>query len=469
MIKNMFSPIYRALLISFLCVISAYAEPLVQRNEHQLNQQHINQMILAGEKIALQTFSDDEKKALQIWAIDVYNKEKDIEGVVRAFAKYGRYLKLAKQYETRPDLQGLIWHHLYREMVFKWRFPRFQKNQQTLLDIIQRYNPVIKRRQSEKMLLARKDVLLAEKGDYFLSEPMWLSVRTMAEFLGKKPLSAKQQKGLLGWAKQDFKALPIQATLAYSRFLDEGIPQFFSPNSEYEQEKYRETKLREYYFLFLKDALARRSTADLMDVVENLNPNLVVDEKNKQLITQSELDTKLQTAAYFSEQFNLGLNITPEYKQSERQQLIANFMQRKPLSHSGSSSAYFLRSQSYWQQLPDEKKKALREQVKQQAQKKMPFWQALNPLFESLNVKIHAENQQTLLEQKLLMQQLRLNQKLHNSVMNTYKNSGKAISRSISDLSTTQSIQITGGKVLEKHKDYFVVEGKRGERYNISR
>ncbi|PID45855.1 MAG: hypothetical protein CSB47_07045 [Proteobacteria bacterium] len=90
-----------------------------------------------------------------------------------------------------------------------------------------------------------------------------------------------------------------------------------------------------------------------------------------------------------------------------------------------------------------------------------------------LDAQVKAEKQRYLREQQLLagalQQQLRLNQQLFNRSMQLYREHGNNITQSAKDLSTINSLAITGGRVLETHPGYFVVESENGTRYTISR
>lgn len=118
------------------------ADTLAERNGYVLTQTDINNMLSAGEHIAGQVFTPQEQQQLQVWAVTLFQRDKDIKGVVSAFNKYAHYLDQAGQL-TDPVRQRMNWHQLYREMIFQWRFPRYYEQQQTLLDIIRAYNPPV--------------------------------------------------------------------------------------------------------------------------------------------------------------------------------------------------------------------------------------------------------------------------------------------------------------------------------------
>lgn len=362
------------------------ADTLVEREAYVLTQLDVHNMLAAGEHIAVQAFTPEEKQQLQAWAVELFRHTKNIKGVVNAFDKYASYLKQANSFSD-PDMQRMVWHHLYREMVFRWQFPRYRKQQQTLLDVIQKYNPVKIRLDEEKMLLAAKDPVLAEQGGYFISQPMVTALQTVAEFLARQPVSVKHRKGLAEWAVADFNNAPQQASSAYAYFFDQSVPQALAPFNLKQQESFRAKAYQDYYFLFKADKVAQQWSTDLMDVVTHYNPPLIVDETNQLLISESELDGGVATARYFSDQLQLNMDL------SDEQQVMAG----------------------------------------------------------------------------ILIRQLQINQQIFDRTMQTYREHSDNMGRSIRDLSTIQSLQITGNKVLEKHKDYFLIEDQQGRRYSINR
>ncbi|MEZ5535315.1 MAG: hypothetical protein R3F02_06785 [Thiolinea sp.] len=445
---------------------------LAERDGYQLTQSDINNMLSAAEHIADQAFTPEEKHQLQAWALELFRTEKNLAGVASAFDKYRRYEEQAHA-QTDPDIQAMIWHHLYREMVFKWQFPRYRENQPTLFDVIQRYNPVKTRLDKEQLLLAAKDPVLAEQGDYFMSQPLQTVLRVLAEFLARNSLSAEQREGLTAWALADFKTKPEHASLAYARFLDEAMPQILSPVSRQAQARYQAALYQDYYFLFHQDELAQKWPTDLMGVVTAYNPPLIVDEQHHLLISQAELDDSVATARFFADQLQLDLDTSPAYREALRQQLIVRFMERENPERSIVDSAYMLRGQDYWAQLSPTEQQRLGAAIRQSWQQSGDIWQALRPLFSELDAVIQAENQQQMLEQQImygvLMQQLQLNQRIFNRTMQTYRAHGDMISQSISDMSTIHSLGITGERILEQHPDHFLVEGTDGTQYTITR
>ncbi len=447
-------------------------DTLVEREGYTLTQLDINNMLAAGEHIAAQAFTPQEKQQLRAWALELFRRDKKIKDVAFAFDKYAAYLKQANSFSD-PAMRQMVWHHFYREMVFRWRFPRYHKQQQTLLDVIQKYNPVKIRLDKEKMLLAAKDPVLAEKNGYFISQPMLTALQTVAEFLARKTISAEHRKGLADWAVADFNNAPQQASVAYASFFDEVVPQAIGPLNRHQQERFRARTYRNYYFAFKADKVAQQWATDLMDVVTHYNPTLIVDETNHLLISESELDDSVATARYFSDQLQLNMDLSEQFRQVQRQQLIARFIARKDPKRSIIDSGYMLRSQLFWAQLPPSERQALAPLIRESWQSKDNIWLALQPLLTKLDAVIQAENQQQLIEQQimagLLIRQLQLNQQLFNRTMQTYREHADHIGKSMRELSTIQSLQITGNKVLEKHDSHFLIEDQRGYKYSISR
>nr|CAA6824565.1 MAG: Unknown protein [uncultured Thiotrichaceae bacterium] len=144
--------------VIILCLVSCLfagcrvaADTLAERGEHVLTQADINNMIATGEQIAAQSFTPEEKRQLKSWAVALFKQEDNIEGVVSAFDKYESHLKQAAGYSD-PALRKMVWYQLYHEMLFQWQFPRYQHQQLTLLDVIQKYNPTLKQSVEQQII-----------------------------------------------------------------------------------------------------------------------------------------------------------------------------------------------------------------------------------------------------------------------------------------------------------------------------
>ena len=142
------------LLFSLFLSHSVQAKNLAKRGKYTLTQENFNHMIIAGQRVAKHSFTANEKKQLKRWIIDVYNKNPNPKGVQRAFGVYLSYIKLSNKKKNNKD-QQLIWHHFYRKMVFDWRFLKYNPKHKTLMDVIQRYNPIIAKLPQQKVFLAK--------------------------------------------------------------------------------------------------------------------------------------------------------------------------------------------------------------------------------------------------------------------------------------------------------------------------
>ncbi|PWQ92711.1 hypothetical protein [Leucothrix pacifica] len=258
------------------------AAPLATRGQNKLQQADVNNMIRAGEQIAGHNFTAQEKLRLKQWAIELFNKEPQIQGVTKAFTLYSKYLNLSHKHQQR-DMKAMIWHHFYRHMTFNWRFPKYRPSQATLYDVIQRYNPIVKRLNKERMILTKNDIVLLRSGNYFYSRPMWSALNTVAVLLAGKPISHQDSQAMHQWSLQDFKAKPQQAMMAYALFLDEMVPFAMNPSNAKTRAQYRANTYRRFYQGFKNDPLAQRSNSDLMDIVNKYNHRLLTEMKqNKQ-------------------------------------------------------------------------------------------------------------------------------------------------------------------------------------------
>jgi len=144
--------------IIILCLLSCLlvgcdvaTDTLAERDGHTLTQADMDNMITAGEQIAAQSFAPEEKLQLQSWALALFQQADNIEGVVTAFDKYKFHLNQAAGYSD-PAVRQRVWHQFYFEMVSQWQFPRYDKHQQTLLDVIQKYNPALKQSVEQQIL-----------------------------------------------------------------------------------------------------------------------------------------------------------------------------------------------------------------------------------------------------------------------------------------------------------------------------
>ncbi|MCK5896467.1 MAG: hypothetical protein KAG20_06655, partial [Cocleimonas sp.] len=188
--------------------------------------------------------------------------------------------------QKHADDQQLIWHHFYRTMVFNWGFPTYRPKQRSLMDVIQRYNPIIATLPKEKLILAKKDRLIVKKGKYFLSYPMWLAMHRTANFLSKRKIPNKAKSRLYKWSIADFKKTPKNTSEFYRYLLDTVIPVFYSPQKGVDRKQFRLNVYAKFYFLLQKDSLAKRSNDDLMDIVTRYQPLLSANEKKKIIVTK---------------------------------------------------------------------------------------------------------------------------------------------------------------------------------------
>jgi hypothetical protein len=461
------------LIISFCCLTiilpfnQANAKVLVTRGHDQLLQTDVQKLITAGEKIAHHSFSDEEKQALRTWTIEFFKKEKNLQAIKKTFNKISRYHELASQNEN-TDIKHLIWHHLYREMVFKWRFVRYKKNQLTLLDVIQRYNPILKRLDKEKLILTKKDPLLATAGNYFFTHNMRTSLQVVADFLAHQPVPQNDLKNLFKWAEADFNYSPKNASQVYAYFYDHAVPNALSPSSRYAQEKFRSDMYQRYYFAFLQDSFAKKWSSDLMDVVTRHNPVLISDELGKRLVAQSELDARLEMIDFFSAQLGLGLQINRALQNKERNLLILGFIGKKPKGRYAG-----LRLQDFWKSLPNDEKNKLASEINQQFRKSHNFWQALTPLSKRLDTIINLENRQKLAKQHILnniiLQNMQMNQINFSHVLKTQKQAADLLADSIKDSGTRSAVQLSGGRILGDDNEVYTVKSADGTIYKIQK
>ncbi|MGB1255365.1 MAG: hypothetical protein ACPG51_05845 [Thiolinea sp.] len=460
------------LLLILVLPCSTSADVLAEREGYQLTSIQVENMIRAGESIAQQAFSDAEKQGLQDWATQLFQQEKGLPGVLSAFSHYDRYLQLAAKHND-TDLQALIWHHLYRKMLFKWRFPRYQQDQATLLDVIRRYNPPIIKNDQEQLLLAKKDPLLLQQDGYFVSQPLWQAVQLVTAFLGQAEISQTGKEGLYQWFLADFRHAPQQASKAYANFLDHVFPHVLLPQALSTQEQYRRQLYQQYYFLFREHSLSKQWESDLMDIALHSNPVLAIDEQNQVLLSHSEWQDSLKALAFFSDQLQLGHDFSAGFQEAERQRLLSRFINRKNPQQPLAESIYLLRSQEFWHKLSETEQRELSVLMKKEYQQTGDIWQALQPLFGRLDQVIQLENQQKALQQQimtgLLLQQLQVNQTIYNNTLQAYREVGDSMSRAIREQSFRQSISVTGGKILETNRDHYIIENDRGDRYTVNR
>lgn len=145
----------KLLLISWLFAGSCFAtDVLVERAGYRLMQVDIDNMLAAGEHIATQPFTAQEKQQLNVWARMLFQREGNIEGVAHAFALYKSHLTQVQSVSDQAQ-QAAIWQNLYREMVFNWHFPSYPEQQQTLLDVIRRYNPLLLADKPQQLFLSQ--------------------------------------------------------------------------------------------------------------------------------------------------------------------------------------------------------------------------------------------------------------------------------------------------------------------------
>lgn len=143
-----------SLLLSGNCLAT---DSLIKRGEYSLTQMDINNMLAAGEHIAVHSFTAQEKQQLSDWALVLFQREENIAGVAYAFDLYKKYLTQAQSLSD-PAQQAVIWQNLYREMVFNWDFPVYPQHPQTLLDVIRHYNPVLLADKTRHLFISRAEL-----------------------------------------------------------------------------------------------------------------------------------------------------------------------------------------------------------------------------------------------------------------------------------------------------------------------
>lgn len=74
-----------------------------------------------------------------------------------------------------------------------------------------------------------------------------------------------------------------------------------------------------------------------------------------------------------------------------------------------------------------------------------------------------------LVYQSLILQQMQLNQMLHNQTMNQYQSSMQAITKSMSDHTKRSSIRLSGGKILYETNGRIFAEDSKGNKYDIAK
>ena len=469
--------IYRISIISYSLLLSlifsyAQANTLATRDNKHLSQTDIDNMIYSGEQIAKHPFSSLEKRNLSAWAIDIYNKEKNFRGILSAFNKYNSYRALAKKYHS-PETKELIWHHFYREMTFNWYFPVFKKNQKTIYSIIQKYNPILIKLNSEKMILAKKDLLMSKKGEFFLSSPMIFALETVAKFLANAQISSKSLQRMRPWSKDDFNQNPQEATKVYAYFLDEIVPMALNQVKNYKRESFREATYQNYYFIFKQDAIAKRWNNDLMDIVTDYNPTIISDIKHKKLVSQNELNIRVNFIRFFSKELNLPIPSVNELFETERNNLIEQFINRKNKNQYKSSAAYLIRVKNHWISLNKTQRSTLATQIKKNNKKTNQFWETLKPVFAQTNSIINKEQQELLAQQQLInnmiLQSMQTTQMVFNQTLQTQRNFNNTITESIKDFGTRQAIHLSGSKVISTYDNFYIIEDESGNRYELSK
>lgn len=461
-----------AALMLWLTSTMAYANVLAERDQQQLTNQHIADMLHAGEQIAQATFSYQEKQQLTAWAIQLFQQESNLKAVQSAFDKYQRYAKLANKTD-KPAHKQLIWQHLYREMAFKWRFPSYPEQQTTLWSVIQQYNPIIKKQAQHQLILTQKEPLIQQQGEFFLTQTMLTALQISTELLARHALNPQQQQGLAAWAKADFSNTPQDSSAAYAYMLDAIVPNALDPTNEYEQAALRNEHYRQSFFAFRSDAFAQQSQDDMMDLVQHYNPPVLIDESNQIAISQGEIDDRVNVAQFFIQALGLPAIDAEQLKQQEKQTLLQQYQQRNPQQLFSSNAPYLLRARHYWENLDHNSKRQLTQQIRDNYQQNPQLWLALQPLFGQLDVILQAEHQQRQtqehLQRTMLMQLMQHNQQTHNRLLDMMQRSNQMALDSLQDQSTKLGIYLNDQKIIGERGNYYIVEDKRGRRFEIAR
>lgn len=471
------SDVYASLLMSMVLLFlvqanNTQADVLAERDQHTLTNQHISHMIEAGEQIAESNFTQEEQQKLQQWAIQLFQQAPDLQAVQRAFNQYQHYAKLAKQ-THEPAYKRLIWQHLYREMAFKWQFPHYSNHSITLWDVIQRYNPIMRKNTTHSLIQTQKDPLIHQHGDYFLTQSLLTALQISTEFLAQQALTAQEQSDLFTWAKADFAKTAANSSQAYAYMLDHIAPNALAPSSKATQAAFRYETYRQYYFAFQQDSFAQQWEHHMMALVQRHNPPILIDNKQQVAISQHEIDDRVSVALFFKHAFGLPDTDLASLKQQEKQSILQQYQQGYTQPLFSTNTPFLLRSQEYWQHLEKHQQHQLTRQIRKNYQQVPQLWSALAPLFNELQAIIQAEQHQKQTQQQLartrLTQLLQHNQQTQARLLNSVQQSNQWMLDNLRDRTTQLSIHLADQKIIGERGNYYIVKDQRGRRFEIAR
>ncbi len=456
--------IYLGILLLFFTIASAHAETIVaEKYGYKLYQGDIDKVVKLTRILARQELTNNDKRELFNYSIAKFKRSPVI--YLPYFKKLGKMLKRIEQSRTRfeDDLAvQSVYHSLRNETA---AFIRVKGYDSPLL-IVDKYNPIFLIGSSS--LLSKQKFFLQYKGkyvikkevnnkSYYLTGFMLDSIVKVAEFLAAEKLPELGKYWIRQWAEKDFIEDPVRSTKDFAYFINVLLPQIYHtqlPNSVLSKSASQlETEREWLYHFFYFDVPKRNSfniQANFMDVVSFHNPVIIENTRKEILIPQSSFHTILKKYDFLKNSVGIPVKLTASAYKSEKNKLIKAFLRYDSrfgyyLSGAGTVVDYEL----FWNNASVSNKNSLTQQMKRSYRQGGTVTSALSPLTNQLWRNLIAQ-------QKAFLS--------GNQIINAFSSRSArifdSIANSITEHSTTLSIQLGGGRILNSNYnfDYFNVE-----------
>ncbi len=446
---------------------SGFAQTLIaSRNGYSLTRDNVINLIQLSRTLADNNLSNDELWEIYYWSIADFNSNP--EAASRA------HQSLKTMYDginnAQTDFEYLLAiQNVYYELENKWRIENIG-GRQSFLNIVKRYNPIFVMDKKRKFFLQYNGSYVAKKNGYYLSQLMIDAITDIAEFMARDKLSNADKNDLKRWAIRDFQDAPKGSTAVYAQLINETLPTIhFGNQLPHQMEELRENIYTWFHFYVVKNIYPTGLNYNLMDIVQDYNPILIEDEKNKVLMARSTLLLGLSFYKLLEDIIGVPVPVTPAVAAYERNFYVKEFRERPNRKKFNSlTSQSLIKARELLFGLKAQEKNRLIRRMKTIYLNSRPGARAAEEAFQPLFAKLHKIE----LERLLANQYLFTNQILVQNFNNVYAhhfNVLNGIVDSFKDFNTRLNLSIVGGNILSESNNYFQVQynNRPGEYYYV--